>query len=207
MGRNQKKIKWDTGAQTRWTTATREEIKHKIKIPNKIGILESEPTRASNKIIKGHIPQGDDTKKKGKRLYGKENKKQTKGDGRVLPRELLDDGQGKSPSDMEISKSNQSKNESGETAHKGTTIGTDGRDKHTLLLPPIIEATGKIATGATTPQLRKQNKRNQTTTLLQQPLTLQWQLHNGTTILPNEHWEKRQKTSNEKEMAPQGLAL
>jgi hypothetical protein len=69
----------------------------------------------------------------------------------ALPRELLDDGQGKyksGTSDMDISTDGDG---SGSPA-------ADRTSNTTLLLPPVIEATGLRATGATTDLLRKQNK-------------------------------------------------
>ena len=89
---------------------------------------------------------------------------------------------------------------------KPTTIMGDS-DEHILLRPPIIEATGKIATGATTPLLRKQNKIDRKENLLKQPISSQWQRHRGSTFLPEDHWDQRSKTSAPHEMAPQGLAL
>lgn len=145
--------------------------------------------------------------------------------GRVLPRELLDNGQGKSAapsendredgfdtakdstaskSDMDIS-STESTRDPGE--HKQDQINIDNTRDNNLLRPPIIHATGKIATGATTPQLRKQNKLHRQETLLTQPVTSQWHRHQGSTLVDDDHWDKREKTSAESEMAPQGRAL
>jgi hypothetical protein len=80
-------------------------------------------------------------------------------------------------------------------------------EEHILLRLPVIEATGMIATGATTPQLRKQNKLHRTNTLLHQPHTLQWQVHKGSTLLTEDNWDNRLNTAEVREMAPQGLAL
>ena len=85
--------------------------------------------------------------------------------------------------------------------------GDNGGDDHILLRPPIIEATGKLATGATTPMLRKQNKIHRNKKLSEQPVASQWQLHTGATLIPQEHWDQRTKTSALQEMALQGLAL
>ncbi len=79
--------------------------------------------------------------------------------------------------------------------------------EHTLLLPPIINATGAIATGATTKTLRKQNKIQLNKTLSKQDITSQWARHNGETILDLGHWEQRTKKAEVREMAPHGLAL
>ena len=59
----------------------------------------------------------------------------------------------------------------------------------TLLLPPVIEATGLRATGATTDLLRKQNKHQQTLNLEQQRPASQWTIHQGHTLLREDHWE------------------
>ena len=75
-----------------------------------------------------------------------------------------------------------------------------------LLHPPIINATGKIATGATTKQLRKQNKLTRNDILRGQPINGQWQQHEGDTALDPAHWELRSQTATGREMAPQGLA-
>jgi len=64
-----------------------------------------------------------------------------------------------------------------------------------------------IATGATTPQLWKQNKLHRQETLLTQPVTSQWQWHQGSTLLDDDHWDKWIKMSADSEMAPQGLSL
>ena len=118
-------------------------------------------------------------------------------DGRALPRELLDNGQGKcgvfpvmneeSGCDMEISAEG--------SAEAATTTPTEGMHKqaHELLLPPIINATGQIATGATMHILRKQNKLHRNDLLRAQPVKTQWEQHRGETLLPEEHWEHRQK--------------
>jgi hypothetical protein len=55
--------------------------------------------------------------------------------------------------------------------------------------------------------LRKQNKIHRNKKLSEQPVASQWQLHTGATLIPQEHWDQRTKTSALREMAPQGLAL
>ncbi len=188
--------------------------KHKrLKLGVEIEILKAKPLRSTNKIIKGHVlatqaeptPQTETTS-------AKTNTNQKREDGWVLPRELLDDGQGKSALDMEISESSDSKRDTAntggnETAPEHAIPRADNWNKHVLLRPLIIKATGKIATGATTSKLRKQNKLHRMNCLLQQPLVLQWERHNGATIIPGDHWDQQQKTSDAWEMAPQGLAL
>jgi hypothetical protein len=130
----------------------------------------------------------------------------------VLPHELLDVSQGKSASDMDISENSgsgmdQSGSNSNKTAPKGSTPSTDEWNGHVLLRPPIIKATRKFATGATTAKLHKQNILHCMEALLQQPIVSQWEQHSGATILPGEQWDQRQKISEAREMAPQGLAL
>ena len=107
-------------------------------------------------------------------------------DGRVLPRELLDNGQGKSTtnsdddreggSDMDIS---NTKDSTDRAVPLTDQTDTDTGGNNSLLHSPIIEATGKIATGATTLQLRKQNRFHRQETLLKQPVSSQWQRHQG----------------------------
>jgi hypothetical protein len=140
---------------------------------------------------------------------GNTNGKNHQGQERALPRELLNNGQGKcsvspvtnkdSGSDMDISTES--------SAEAARTTQTRGMQTNELLLPPIINAMGHIATGATTELLRKQNKQQRKKLLLQQPIKTQWEQHHGETLLPKDHWEHRHKTAEAREMAPQGLAL
>jgi len=72
--------------------------------------LNCKPSRAPNKIIEGHVPMATSPSPPlVRRGIGTETPTKDKGDGRVLPRELLDNGQGKceltvdSNSDMDIS--------------------------------------------------------------------------------------------------------
>ena len=120
--------------------------------------------------------------------------------GGALPREFLDDGQGKcnsSQSDMDISTESEGRGSPPvEKAHNTK-----------LLLPPIIEATGLWATGATTDLLRKQNKHQRTVNLEQQRPAPQWTIHQGQKLLREDHWEEVRKTADMAQMAPQGLAL
>ena len=167
-------------------------------------MLNNRPQREPNKILEGHVPiTGNNQTAQCNSSIQKIAMNGTKGGGGGLPRALLDDGQGMSSSDMDISSSDDS------TA----TVCVDERiletddTKHTLLRPPIIETTGRIATGATTPALRKQNKAQRSTTLLCQPATSQWTVHNGKTLLPEEHWNERKNAAEDREMSPQGLAL
>ena len=129
----------------------------------------------------------------------------TKGNRRVLPRELLDSGQGKckdiaaeapNDSDMEISVEGKPKADP-----QNMTIWG-----HELLQPPVINATGEIATGATTKVLRKQNKQLRNNILQEQRINGQWTTHTGCTTINTNHWEGRTNTAEIREMAPQGLA-
>ncbi len=106
---------------------------------------------------------------------------------------------------MEISNSSSNKAPTLAPTPGAKFIGEDA--EHVLLCPPIIEAMGQIATGATTNKLRKQNKLHQMETLLRQPILSQWERHNGATILPEGHWNNQDKILAVTEMAPQGLAL
>ena len=129
----------------------------------------------------------------------------TKGDRRVLPRELLDSGQGKcndiaaeapDDSDMEISVEGKPEAEPQNMTIQG----------HELLQPPVINTPGEIATGATTKVLRKQNKQLRNDILQEQRINGQWTTHTGCTTINTNHWEGRTNTAEIREMAPQGLA-
>jgi hypothetical protein len=119
--------------------------------------------------------------------------------------QLLDNGQGKSASDMDIS--NSSSDEDYPPAPTTTTTMTREQAAHKLLRPPIIQSAGVIATGATTTILCKQNKAHRNKKLLQQPVTTQWITHDSAMILPPKHWEQWGKTLADREMAPRGLTL
>ena len=138
-------------------------------------------------------------------MDGDARQRGTIANGQTLPQELLDNGQGKSVSlDMEISNSSKGEDPPSLMVHYNNNC--NGMPHH-LLLPPVIEATGSITTGATTNILRKQNKHHRTEAILWQPVATQWITHQGNNILPRDHWEGRHKTSDEYEMPPQGLAL
>ncbi len=201
MGNQPKRVQWDTGANDHQTTnipgmtycgqstaTTTGGNKHKrLKLGVEIKILKAKPVKAKNKIIEGHVPETRvEPTPRTETTSTKTNTDQKREDGWVLPRELLDDGQGKSTSDMEISESSDSKRDTSNTggnenAPEHATPRADNWNKHILLRPPIIKTTGKIATGATTSKLRKQNKLHRMNCLLQQPLVLQWERHNGAT--------------------------
>ena len=120
-------------------------------------MLKNKPQRTSNKILEGHVPLAPDHYLLG---WGQRNNSVytngKNGDGRVLPRVLLDDGQGKSPSDMDISSSESEDGQCTDRRVKSAPLGppfhtNNNGEEHILLRPPVIEATGMIATGATTP--------------------------------------------------------
>ncbi len=89
-------------------------------------LLNFKQSRAPNKIIEGHVPMATSpVPPVMRRGIGTATAKKDKGDGRVLPRELLDSGQGKcdmtvdSNSDMDISVEVES-----------TTVADKGTKKH-----------------------------------------------------------------------------
>jgi hypothetical protein len=139
------------------------------------------------------------------RINDVESPRQVMGDGQILPSELLDDGLGKSSSDMDIT--NSSSNDNSPPAPTTTTTISMEEAAHKLLRPPIIESTGVIATRATATILCKQNKAHCNEKLLQQPVTTQWITQVSAMILLLEHWEQRGQTLANMEMALQGLAL
>jgi hypothetical protein len=106
---------------------------------------------------------------------------------------------------MEISSCSKGEEQSPDVMR--TSTGGQEEALGRFFLPPVIEATGLLATGATTESLRKQNKYQRTEALLRQPITSQWKIHHGNTILPDDHWGQQSNTSEVPQMAPQGLAL
>jgi hypothetical protein len=171
-------------------------------------MLDTKPKQKPNKILRGHVPLAPGANQVNHALGGSNLRlgRDIITDGRVLPRELLDDGQGKSTTlDMEISDSSDGSNWSRMVNNKNPHPGECNQQR--LLLPPIIVATDSLATGATTEVLRKQNKHHRNEALLGQPMGTQWTIHQGRTILPHNHWEKHTKTADDAQMAPQGLAL
>ena len=221
-GGEQKKIKWGPGALgskgnintsmgATHTKATRHikegNCNKELKLGMPINLLDLKPIRGPNKILKGHVPLATKTHPpRVKRDNGKSTTPKTKGNGRALPRELLDNGQGKCKesalmandgnSDMDISMEGTT-----EAIPQATAPGG-----HALLHPPIINTTEKIATGATMKLLRKQNKLLRNDTLREQPITCQWVRHKGDTLLGTEHWEQQTNTAECRLMALQGLA-
>jgi hypothetical protein len=144
------------------------------KISSREQLLNQKQHRDANKIIHGHVPMRAKTCNVGDRPHrgGEPWGGARITDGRILPRELLDNGQGKSvSSDMEISSCSEGEEQSPEVMR----TSTGGREEALgrFFLPPVIEATGILAMGATTESLRKQNKHQQTKALLRQPITSQ----------------------------------
>lgn len=125
-GRDSKMIKWgpgDVGIENHImtskgaTTATATqyieggECKKQINLSTPFTLLDSKPSRVPNKILEGHVPSAKNPSNRPcmRREIGTVTTTKEKGDGRVLPRELLDNGQGKftmladGDSDMDIS--------------------------------------------------------------------------------------------------------
>ena len=218
MTKGTKRIKWGAGITIKntnsnalgKTTNAQGTDTNTINLKN-IELLRLKPTREENKIIVGHIPaQAQTTASAKDKTQGSPRPEKTAVDGRALPRELLDNGQGKfdsgattmmssGDSDMDISVESTP----AAAIQPAQTKATD----HILLQPPIINTTGAIATGATTTTLRKQNKTQRNETLSKQAITSQWARHDGAKLLDPAHWEKRTKKAEVREMAPQGLAL
>ncbi len=151
-------------------------------------LLKQKPTQTTNKILQGQVLRAS-TEKQGNCAPGGKNFRQGGDvitDGRMLPRELLDDGQGKLiTSDRE----NSDSTDGSSWRRTVTTMEAPSGDssQHRLLWPPVTVATGSLATGATTEALRKQNKHQRNESLLKQPMASQWTIHRGNTILPHNH--------------------
>ena len=132
-------------------TKTDQQVK-KSKVGTQLELLLSKPLRMESKTIRGHIP----TKQTAHQYQTQDEQTQrvqkTQREKEALPRELLDNGQGKSTiedaeepnggSKMEISTNDSTYS----TIQGKVTLGMGDKDKLGLLHPPIIEATGKIAT-------------------------------------------------------------
>ncbi len=101
------KTQGSTNGKTTMRTGGNE---HKgVNLSNDIDILKHKPTRATNKILEGHVPSKTTPPPPGMaKGSNKVSPNDNKGDGRVLPRMLLNDGQGKSTSVMDISSSSKS---------------------------------------------------------------------------------------------------
>ena len=120
------------------------------KLNSRESLLQLKQHRQPNKILQGHVPLPAGKHGGGRKHSGKEpGKGEGITDGWVLPRELLDNGQGKlTSSDMDISDSSEGEDQPPEVVHNNIT-NRKGIPQR-LLLPPVIEATGLLATGATT---------------------------------------------------------
>ncbi len=173
-------------------------------------LLDFKPTRQVNKIIHGHAPnkQREEQIKPARDGGNKGRTSEDKVDGKELPRELLDNGQGKSfLLDMDISTSSKEVTPPLATMDTTMPLGCTSSNSINLLSPPIIVATGNIATGATTDKLRKQNRQYRDEALVQQSVVSQWSIHRGDTILAEDHWVRCINTAENSMMALQGLAL
>jgi hypothetical protein len=177
------------------------ERNHKINIRE--SLLNNKQKQAPNKILRGHVPQSTsdypNRQPPGGIVDGRNEEGVTKVGG-ALPRDLLDDGQGKceaGTSDMEISTNSDG----------SASPPVERTSNQKLLLPPVIEATGLRATVVTTDIQRKQNKQQGMVHLEQQRPASQWNIHQGHTLLREDHWVEVRKTANAAQMAPQGLAL
>jgi hypothetical protein len=177
------------------------ERNHKINIRE--SLLNNKQKQAPNKILRGHVPQSTsdypNRQPPGGIVDGRNEEGVTKVGG-ALPRDLLDDGQGKceaGTSDMEISTNSDG----------SASPPVERTSNQKLLLPPVIEATGLRATVVTTDIQRKQNKQQGMVHLEQQRPASQWNIHQGHTLLREDHWVEVRNTANAAQMAPQGLAL
>jgi hypothetical protein len=173
-------------------------------------LLDFKPTRQVNKIIHGHAPnkQREEQNKLARDRGNKGRTSEDKVDGRELPRELLDNGQGKSFSlHMDISTSSKENAPPLATTDTTMPLGCTSSDIINVLSPPIIVATGNITTGATTDKLHKQNRQYRDEALVQQSVVSQWSIHRGDTILAEDHWVRCINTAEHSKMALQGLAL
>ena len=86
------------------------ECNKQLNLSTPFTLLDSKPSRVPNKILEGHVPSANPTNPpRTRRVTGTATTAKEKGDGRVLPRELLDNRQGKftmladGDSDMDIS--------------------------------------------------------------------------------------------------------
>ncbi len=186
-----------------------EKGKTNYNLSSKESVQQQKRPQEPNKILTGHVPLQVGMLGGDPHQENEKEKKKPIGitDGRALPRELLDNGQGKSTtSDMEISASSNKEDQPPVVIHDEGT-NTSRKQPHWLLLPPVIKSTGFFATGVTTEALQKQNKQQRIETLLRQPMESQWTIHRGFNILPHDVWSQQQQIDITSQMAPQRLAL
>ncbi len=110
-------------------------------------LLDFKPTRQVNKIIHGHAPnkQREEQNKPARNGGNKGRTSEDKVDGRELPRELLDNGQGKSfLSDMDISTSSEENAPPLATTDTTMPLGCASSNIINLLSPPIIVARATL---------------------------------------------------------------
>jgi hypothetical protein len=109
----------------------------KAKVSVKDDLLKFKPTWGARKIIQGHIPSsnGVTTAHTATPIIDEEIPGWKMGDGRILPHELLDAGQGKFSSDMDIGDS--SSNDEYHLAPTTTTTTVRDQAAHKLLGSPI----------------------------------------------------------------------
>jgi hypothetical protein len=103
-----------------------------------------------------------------------------KNDGRVLPRELLDNGQGRCDNKKTTATDENSDMEISVEGTPKTVPQTQTIRGHSLLQPPIINTTGNIATGATTKTLQTRTKNSTTTSYGNNASTTNGQNMSGT---------------------------
>ncbi len=99
-------------------------------------LLKYKPTRGANKIIQGHIPSSSraTTAPIALRIIDDESTRRVMGNRQILPRKLLDNGQGKLSLGMDISDS--SSIDKYPPAPPTTTTTTTEHDAYELLHPP-----------------------------------------------------------------------
>ena len=124
-------------------------------------LLSKKPTQAPNKILRGHTPgptAGKADVPPGTQIVETNEEQGVTTNGKSLPRELLDDGQGKLGSDLDMEISSSSEGSIYSPVDNKWALLEHERGQQPLLLPPVIAATGAVVTGATADALQKQNK-------------------------------------------------
>ena len=126
----------------------------KPKLNSLANLLTSKPTQTASKTITGRVPSSKQNINYNQQLQNKtiQQLKCEREDGRALPRELLDNGQGKfttevvaatgdvskskSGSDMEISTNDSMDMAAADNQQSDGNTGDNGGDDHILLRPP-----------------------------------------------------------------------